>query len=184
MYPVRHHQDYRHHQPPQHGFHPPTRHQGFQQPNIVQQLVAKLKGPGGKAAPFHTPHVPFPMTASKYHNFHETLNHIQKGLGMVQQVLPIWKQYGPLIKNAPMFIDMVKLMMEEDEGKEQKVDDEKFDEETKDYKGVDGKLDEKQLLKMLEDDHVQEPFKTEVKKSHPPKSKHHPKGLPQPKLYI
>ncbi|WP_017187146.1 VrrA/YqfQ family protein [Alkalibacillus haloalkaliphilus] len=167
MYPVRHHHDYWSQQAPQHGFHQPTRHQGFSRPNIVQQLLAKIKGPGGKA-PLHTPHAPFQMTASKYHNFHDTLNHIQKGLGMVQQVLPLWKQYGPLIKNAPMFIDMVKLMMEEDEGKKQTVDDHKFDEE--------------QIAKMLNEDDVAVQSKEEVKI--PSKSKHQPKGLPQPKLYI
>ncbi|RPF55825.1 VrrA/YqfQ family protein [Aquisalibacillus elongatus] len=53
--------------------------------------------------------------ASKYATLHETLNHVQKGLGIIQQVSPYIKQYGPFVKNLPMVVDMVKIMMENDD---------------------------------------------------------------------
>ncbi|GAA0459316.1 VrrA/YqfQ family protein [Alkalibacillus silvisoli] len=169
MYPARPNPHNYWNQPAQ----PPMRHHGYPKPNIIHQFLSKIKGPGPTPkGPFHAPITPFQYGASNYHGLHGTLNQIQKGLGMVQQVLPLWKQYGPLIKNAPMFIDMVKLMMEEDETKDPKVEKE---EASKD-----------ELIKQLEDDIKQESgfVKKGDEKQKTAELEQHPRGLPKPKLYI
>ncbi|MET3682283.1 hypothetical protein ABID56_000362 [Alkalibacillus flavidus] len=45
---------------------------------------------------------------------HDTIHMIQKGLALIEQLLPLWKQYRPLLKHAPFMVDMIKLMLEED----------------------------------------------------------------------
>lgn len=112
-------------QSPQHHWHqyPYYQQQPFHQPmpqsRGLNQLFHKLMGKGHN--PYgRLPQVPFmsgPGMAPKYAQLYETLNHVQKGLGIIQQVSPYIKQYGPFVKNLPMLVDMVKIMME-NEGEE------------------------------------------------------------------
>ncbi|PKR78794.1 hypothetical protein CEY16_03300 [Halalkalibacillus sediminis] len=104
---------------------------------------------------------------STYSTFHQTLNHVQKGLQLVQQVTPYVKQYGPMIKNAPMFIDMVKIMMEQDDQSGESVSDEES--------------------QTASDKESQTAPNEEVKNAKPSYKKESPKKgneVPAPKLYI
>ncbi|MFC0014624.1 MULTISPECIES: VrrA/YqfQ family protein [Allobacillus] len=95
-----------------------------------------------------------------------SITKVHKGLQIVQQVLPIWKQYAPLIKNAPMLIDMAKIMLTEELG-DQVEDSEAEENEDEDYT-YSAESDDQPLQKQTD---VVEP-KSEID------------GIPGPKLYI
>ncbi|TFB24019.1 hypothetical protein E3U55_04190 [Filobacillus milosensis] len=178
------------------GFRPPNHswnHNYYQQPffqqpqkrgiGILNKILGKGQGPGHLGG---YPQQMFgygPGMASKYHSLHETLNHIQKGLGIVQQVSPYIKQYGPFVKNLPMIIDMMKIMMENED--EANYDDEGIkDDNIKDM-----------AQELMKDDHYNSQdnhehhkpkhVKKHYKKHHEnSKQDHLPKEMPKPKMYI
>ncbi|GEL76211.1 VrrA/YqfQ family protein [Tenuibacillus multivorans] len=105
--------------------------------------------------------------ASKYATLHETLNHVQKGIGLFQQYAPYIKEYGPLVKNLPMFLDMMKIMMEND------------DEES----STDHQNESDQDSSKEDKDEHQQNQNEQLDKSKS-KSSTRSDGLPSPKLYI
>ncbi|WP_027963325.1 VrrA/YqfQ family protein [Halalkalibacillus halophilus] len=136
------------------------------QPN-QQQFSHPFKGGGKKGIPIidHVKKIfnpnPYPVGPYGGANIDSTLDHIQKTLYMVQQLLPIWKQYAPIVKHAPLIIDMVKLMAEKD-------DDEVSD-------SIKEKVGNEQILSK----HATTKKETNVKQVD-----RHGNTLPSPKLFI
>ncbi len=66
------------------------------------------------------------MAAGSGSNLMGTLNNVQQVLKVAQQATPLIKEYGPMIKNAPKLINMMKALNEinEDEDDTEIVDDE------------------------------------------------------------
>ncbi|WP_411953286.1 VrrA/YqfQ family protein [Alkalibacillus sp. S2W] len=98
---------------PMYHWHNPV-HSGFvnhRKPNFLEKLFGSTHN-----------RKPLLMQAkSNEHSLHETLHMVQKGLTLVQQLIPVWKQYGPLLKHAPFMVDMIKLMMEDEKHDESKI---------------------------------------------------------------
>ncbi|MBU6079460.1 YqfQ family protein [Allobacillus halotolerans] len=85
-----------------------------QKPPFLQQVLNYLPAKAQDVPPYAMPPnaglAPYSQTSSLVNS----ITKVHKGLQVVQQVLPIWKQYAPLIKNAPMLIDMAKIMLTEE----------------------------------------------------------------------
>ncbi|WP_277673610.1 VrrA/YqfQ family protein [Piscibacillus halophilus] len=174
-------------------FQSPMDHQWHQYPHYHQPFFQPMPQKKGLNRIFHNllgknQVGPFSQTsfgagpgmASKYAQLYETLNHVQKGLGIIQQVSPYIKQYGPFVKNFPMFIDMVKIMMENDEEEgEEKVETEDFQPVTE---------DEDQIDKVKETEREEKPethrSKTPTQNKRKSKNIKGESEFPRPKLYI
>ncbi|WP_188205970.1 VrrA/YqfQ family protein [Alkalibacillus aidingensis] len=150
---------------------PPRGNPFHPKPSVIDQIVSKFKGSKQPTDPFQFGAGPVQHGINNYQTLHETLNHVQKGLGMVQQFLPIWKQYAPLIKNAPMFIDMVKLMMTEDELSEAETNEQPK------------KVEDNSTTAMHSVSQTSKQTKETTRRSSQSKQDEL-QGLPKPKLYI
>lgn len=54
-----------------------------------------------------------------------TLSNVQQVLNVAQQATPLIKEYGPLIKDAPKYISMIKALNEINKEEEEEVSEEK-----------------------------------------------------------
>ncbi|WP_208590990.1 VrrA/YqfQ family protein [Gracilibacillus suaedae] len=65
------------------------------------------------------------MAAGSGSNLMGTLNNVQQVLKVAQQATPLIKEYGPMIKNAPKLINMMKALNEinDDEDENEYTDD-------------------------------------------------------------
>ncbi len=139
-----------------------------QKPPFLQQVLdylPKSSQPTYGAGPFM--HAPVQQTGGLLNS----ITKVHKGLQIVQQVLPIWKQYAPLVKNAPMLIDMAKIMLSDDQEEEEEQENKHEQLEEMIDQNVKGDQETPKPWKS-------KPLKAEDKKKDPYN------GLPAPKLYI
>lgn len=106
-------------------FRPPNRPPPFTQhhypPPPMQQRVPgphppNQNGLSGLLSRFTNSSIPTGEGASKLTN---TLSNVQKVLDVAQQATPLIKEYGPLIKDAPKYISMLKALQEINKEEEQ-----------------------------------------------------------------
>ncbi|MBR7553199.1 VrrA/YqfQ family protein [Allobacillus sp. GCM10007491] len=135
-----------------------------QKPPFLQQALNYLPIKTQEAPPYAMAQNigPYAQTGSLVNS----ITKVHKGLQIVQQVLPIWKQYAPLIKNAPMLIDMAKIMLTEE------LDDELEDSEAEENQDED-------VIQSAESD--EQPQQKQPNINEPKKEID---GIPGPKLYI
>ncbi|MCP3030759.1 YqfQ family protein [Halobacillus sp. A1] len=107
------------------------------------------------------------------------LNQIQGALKAMQTAGPMIKQYGPMVKNIPAMINMMKLMNESD-------DEEAEDEESEESSGSKKEEPKRKHTKKVNSNHKQRkrnsPEKVEKKREKQRESSN--QGVSQPKLYI
>lgn len=110
-----------------------------------------------------------------------TLNNIQQVLKMTQSVTPLIQQYGPMVKNIPAMLTLLKAFQETDD--EETVTDVDLDvsESKKELSGEDGLVEKgsKVTVKDSEDDLYQ--IETDMI---PKKSKSNQSQTSKPRLYI
>ncbi|QTM99592.1 hypothetical protein ERJ70_09955 [Sediminibacillus dalangtanensis] len=56
----------------------------------------------------------FPAAAGGGSKLTSTLGNVQQAIKMAQSAMPVIQQYGPMVKNIPMMINMLKAFNEED----------------------------------------------------------------------
>ncbi len=133
---------------------------GYPKQGIMQQLLGKISGSGGSGG----------VSVDGMMN---TLNNVQRVLGVIQSSAPIVQQYGPLIKNLPTMYQMLKILNDAD------LDDEATDDEALSSDDVD-EHDEDESVEsnsVYVDDLDDEEDKL-------PNDKHLYKGESVPKLFI
>ncbi len=103
-----------------------------------------------------------------------TLGNIQQVLKMAQSAAPIVQQYGPMVKNLPMMINMIKAFNESESTEE--VEDGDKDPVFEDEEKAKVKVNEKENLHKIESS-IKQPKK-------PAKAVKKEDGISTPKLYI
>ncbi|WP_053219476.1 VrrA/YqfQ family protein [Virgibacillus senegalensis] len=68
----------------------------------------------------------FPATGGS--KWMSTLGNVQQALKMAQSAMPVIQQYGPMVKNIPMMINMLKAFNDDDSDEADKEADEETDE--------------------------------------------------------
>ncbi|MGM8216392.1 VrrA/YqfQ family protein [Bacillaceae bacterium W0354] len=123
--------------------------------------------------PFFQSPVPYEPTSST--SLVDTLAKVQKGLGIIQQATPYIKEYGPLVKNLPMFFDMMKIMMENDEENQSEQNEEGSKQDENVSVSDEGKDENSNTTSIQTVNNRSKGKKMNVKKTN---------ELPKPKLYI
>lgn len=113
-----------------------------------------------------------------------TLDTVQKGLGVMQQVTPYIKEFSPMLKNLPVVLDMMKMMMESDssEASSESEDEDKENEEEKSAGEVENK--EANESRCTNDDKNENDDKSKELQKRRKKKANKTNELPKPKLYI
>ncbi|WP_175559205.1 VrrA/YqfQ family protein [Sediminibacillus albus] len=145
----------------------------------VQGLLQRFIQPAGGGAS------QLPAAGSKLTS---TLGNVQQAIKMAQSAMPIVQQYGPMIKNIPMMINMLKAFNadeEEEEGAADTVNQDTDDDlddigagEQKETEKHSVAVQQENLYKIEAAEKIAE--KTEIEK----KSKKNGAGQSLPKLYI
>ncbi|SDL68589.1 VrrA/YqfQ family protein [Sediminibacillus halophilus] len=120
----------------------------------------------------------FPAAAGGGSKLTSTLGNVQQAIKMAQSAMPVIQQYGPMVKNIPMMINMLKAFNEEDSSD--------VDQETTESESVERVSSEEEVDKIeIEQENLykieaaEKPKKKTMRKVHTTQS-----GKSIPKLYI